>query len=470
MQKCFFYLVLCTLFTITGCSNDDDTSGNPFIPTNLAAVLSLESNGISVNEGKPFIINLNLSKAFSEDLILEGIFTNTNKATYINDDDLKKEFEYSTDGVNWLSESNKLQIKFPKGKQSLKVRMQTNDDQNKEILFEDVELAFSNKSPNLDIGKEDLNIKLSIKDNDDPEETQEGALMEFVFDENNDYTLKAVTNGLLSSEFTTLKEVVDGGYKKIMDDVKYVNSILPAENKIKTFLLLFLENSGLGGFVFNGQDQNTIQGNINEWTMGMNLAFAFFEGGENGISTIKYNENGIYGYILAHEAGHIITLARKLQFDATIEEANCNNLFISEGCALNDAHLNKFNNSFYIPTAPEYEEPKYVTEYAKTNIAEDIAEVVATYVTQENLPNLNTKSSGALHKMHQLFGENEFINFRENFRKNIKVGFGLGSSPIEKSGINNEVVFNRYDGKRVPCKHVKDLMRKEIRKKIKSFE
>jgi len=79
----------------------------------------------------------------------------------------------------------------------------------------------------------------------------------------------------------------------------------------------------------------------------MNVSFAYLEEAEGGSRVIDYNSNGIYGYILAHEVGHIITLGRKLQLDGTATEENCENFFSQEGCTLPNAHLNKFNSSFY---------------------------------------------------------------------------------------------------------------------------
>ncbi len=468
MKTSFFYLIAGLLFITASCSKDDDASAEePIIPTNLTSILSTESNAILVNEGRPMIINLNLSKAFSEDLILEGEFKNVSESSYMNDDDLKKEFEYSIDGgINWLSELNKLLIKFPKGKQSLKVRIQTNDDDDREILLEETVLSFIKKTPDLDIGEEDLNINLSIKDNDDPQDTDEDALMQFVFDDNNNYSLEAITNTTALSNNPNVKEIIDGGYTQIMDDIQYANSLLPQDNKIKKFFLLF-NDSGVGGYVFNDDSDPAIDGNINSWFMAMNLTFAYtnFPDPEESSppTPIAYNENGVYGFILAHEVGHIITLARKRQLDSTIEEEkDCENFFVFEGCLKPDAHLNKFYNSFYDPTATEYEEPKYVSQYAETNIVEDIAEVIGTYVTQENLPALNDKSSGALHKLYQLFGADEFISFRENFRKKINVGFGLGTFEIEKSSPSNqEVIFNKFNEKRVPCSQLRTAIRTE---------
>ena len=199
----------------------------------------------------------------------------------------------------------------------------------------------------------------------------------------------------------------------------------------------------------------------------MNVDFAYTDpgGGLRPTKPIEYNENGVYGFILAHEIGHIISLSRKLQFDATIKEENCTIFFNLEGCSLDNSYLNNFNNSFYISTAPSYEEPNFVSQYARTSIEEDFAEVVGTYVAQENLPSLNSNSSGALHKVHQVFGENEFKNFRENFKKRIKVDFELGINvPIKKNGTKKEPIFNIHKNKRVPCSHVKDLMQKEIKK------
>lgn len=464
MQKNVFYLIFSLLFVLTSCSNDDDnTGGEPPIPTNLKSLLSIESNGITVKEGNSFIINFNLTKPFSKDLILEGKFTNT-LANYANENDIKKEFSYSSDlGETWQKESNKLQVKFPAGKRNLKVQIETDDDKDPELMIEEINLSFISKTSDLEIGNNELTIKLAVEDNDDPKDTEQSVLMEFTFDDNNNYTISAITNNPIIGDKSIIKEVIDGKYKETLDDIKYVNTLLPASNQIKRFQLIF-ENSGLGGYVFN--DETTRTNNINNWTMGLNLQFAYFGSPSQDSPTpsqIKYNENGVHGYILAHETGHIMTLARKTQFDATIfEENDCKNFFTQEGCSVSDAYLNKFNTGFYIPTAPKYEDPQFVTRYAESNIVEDIAEVIATYVTQGNLPTLNNKSSGALHKVYQIFEYNELKDFREKFRKSIKVGFGNGDGPVQKTGVpENTVIFNKFDGILVPCNKAKESIKKD---------
>jgi hypothetical protein len=67
--------------------------------------------------------------------------------------------------------------------------------------------------------------------------------------------------------------------------------------------------------------------------------------------------------------------------------------------------LNQFNRKFYI-NDEIYNEPNFVTDYAKTNIVEDIAETFAFYIGQNSVNRVTEESSGALRKIN-FISENE---------------------------------------------------------------
>jgi len=124
MKKSIIVTLIC--IALFSCKKDDDdtTPAEQVIPTNLTATLSVESGRIASKEGKPIIINLNLDKAFSEDLILEGAFSIDGITNFTNNDDFKKEFAYSTDlGLSWQKERDLKQVRFEKGKVNLKVKI-----------------------------------------------------------------------------------------------------------------------------------------------------------------------------------------------------------------------------------------------------------------------------------------------------------------------------------------------------------
>jgi len=459
MKNFIYTLFLCLVFV--NCKKNDDgpvpveeaeqqEQQEQEIPTNLNANLTVESERVASEEGKPIIINLNLDKAFSEDLVLEGIFSTDNISNYANPEDFKQELEYSSDlGLTWKKENNQTQVKFEKGQVNLKIKIETVNDDLKELNLEESKLVFSSKTPSLMIGDEEVEVQIGIID-DDNIDISLGAdvLMTFTFDEGNNYSIQSVTSALNPSIASVGKTILDGGYIEIMEDIKYANTLLPADSRIRTFELL-MADSGLGGYVFNSLEETDRNANINNFTMGMNTFFAFINDKGAPFST-DYNQAGQYGIILAHELGHILTLARMTQMDASIAKADCPRLFDDEGCAQVDSYLNKFDTTFY--TNPDaFPFPTHVSDYARTNIYEDIAEVIAIYVTQDDIPELSANSSGALQKVHQILGEGALQSFKAGFRSRIKTAFdGFNNSPVSKS-LKRRPVFNKFEGEFIPC-------------------
>lgn len=101
---------------------------------------------------------------------------------------------------------------------------------------------------------------------------------------------------------------------------------------------------------------------------------------------------------LVHEYAHILTLdGVQMNRDA----ASCETLDLSEGCALDDSYLWQFQAAFWAgygddaPTADNadadlgYEfylahEDDFVSDYAATNVVEDIAECFMTWVVEDS--------------------------------------------------------------------------------------
>jgi hypothetical protein len=104
---------------------------------------------------------------------------------------------------------------------------------------------------------------------------------------------------------------------------------------------------------------------------------------------------------LIHELGHIISL-NSSQVNPQIDAENCKNFHLDEGCANPDSVVNNFKNTFWKNTdKQEFDENKFVTEYATTNEVEDLAESFAFFV-------LGNKSTGANEKEQKI---NFFYNF-----------------------------------------------------------
>lgn len=113
-------------------------------------------------------------------------------------------------------------------------------------------------------------------------------------------------------------------------------------------------------------------------------------------------------YTLVHEYAHILTLNEtQVAFDNEIftepddetlyeeAEASCPNYFPGEGCSLNDSYINVFFDTFWTDIYDEWlesdsesdefylnHEDEFVTDYAATNPAEDIAESFMSFVLE----------------------------------------------------------------------------------------
>ncbi|CAG9614079.1 hypothetical protein BACCIP111899_03306 [Bacillus rhizoplanae] len=118
---------------------------------------------------------------------------------------------------------------------------------------------------------------------------------------------------------------------------------------------------------------------------------------------------------LIHETAHVLTLNstqipvdQKYIKDVTEEkdisayEAKCTALFLTEGCTKKDSYVNQFYEQFWKPIESEWKEKKvetnleaqmqffkehedkFVSEYATTNVAEDIADTFTAFILQDS--------------------------------------------------------------------------------------
>lgn len=118
---------------------------------------------------------------------------------------------------------------------------------------------------------------------------------------------------------------------------------------------------------------------------------------------------------LIHETAHVLTLNNtqipvdeKYIKDVTEEkdvsayEAKCTTLFLMEGCTKKDSYVNQFYEQFWKPLESEWKEKKvetdleaqmqffkdhedkFVSEYATTNVAEDIADTFTAFILQDS--------------------------------------------------------------------------------------
>ena len=160
---------------------------------------------------------------------------------------------------------------------------------------------------------------------------------------------------------------------------------------------------------------------------GLAIDFAY-EGG-------SLNADGQFAYTIIHEFAHVLTLDNT-QVDASISQEACANYFVGEGCAKQPSYINKLFQNFWSDIAKEHGEigeedqegasrfyekykDRFVTAYASTNPAEDIAEVFTNFVLQNNKPSGNTIAE---RKILLMYEHPELVEFRNYIREQQQSG------------------------------------------------
>lgn len=444
--------LLSSLFAVlilSACSKKDD---EPFV--NLSSELNIESPTASTVEGGYLYLNLFLTKALSKDVVLKGNFSIEGIAGYINNEDYKKEIEYSSDnGKTWQTETDKTMLRLKAENDRLKLRIPTLDDKLLEgtekfnLIFEVTNiktfktLDFKSATAELTVNDNDFNPELSMETIADIEQN-DLAFMGFEFNEDySDYKIILIREFKSSLE----KEIADGKYKKAVEDAMAAYKLLPKEIKVKRFYLTADTKSGIGGYVYNAGAKK----GIDKWSHLMNIAFAFLDINSPTPVRIEYNENGVYGNVFAHELSHVNTLnIAKKQIVPNSKPTDCSNpetdLFIREGCLEKDVYLLEFYNKFY--RTPVTNQPTHVSEYAASQLVEDIAESISHYCTQQTIPASTEASSGALQKINLAGQWDYFKNFKPEINKIFKLGLYTG-------GGNTEIYMRHVDseGNKISC-------------------
>lgn len=426
------YFLLCILITITSCKKEE-----PFF--NLTSVISSENKGQTVVEGDKIIINLNLSEELSEDLpLLLDIVDDV--PNFINPEDYDKTIQFKGNLDNeWRTASGNT-LYFPKRNTSLKIRFATHDDalMETEEAFHAVIKLDTSKTDNdfMVMGINEIEPPLiSVEDNDgDPDTIGEGTV-DFIVDDDFNFSLASVSQERPYNRFE--KYFIDyiskdGLPQHIYEDLKRVLKS-GVDIPIRRFAMLYDPSLQLGGFVYFDLD-------IEGWIVALNIAYAFpdiFSLGSfvsdpqtseefDQLLQNDYNKEGIFGYVLVHEYGHLATLNYETQIDYVdyFEEnvTDCSTYSNFEGCTKPESVINGFYDKFY-KDSPELNSPSFVTEYASSILEEDLAECFAFSIVQNEIPDSDEFSSGALQKIN-FVGKHEQLssfNFR-SFREDIHLG------------------------------------------------
>lgn len=200
-------------------------------------------------------------------------------------------------------------------------------------------------------------------------------------------------------------------YDKHFKMWEFTRQLIPAGERGRiTEFMVFFGNDDLAGYV-----EPVNENDLSKWRMGLAIDLA------DKLEEIDFTN--FFTYVTIHEFGHIATL-NETQIDVQINEASCNSYFPGEGCARTSSYINNLfelgwadiydgedsNTDFYA----KYPE-RFVTDYAASNPAEDIAEVFAYFVTKANQP---SGHSIADQKIKMLYNYPELVKLREDMRGN----------------------------------------------------
>lgn len=182
-------------------------------------------------------------------------------------------------------------------------------------------------------------------------------------------------------------------YRKIWDDIAALSPDALSDKYIETYEIFNSPSDDTLAFV-DDEDQN------GKWRVAVNLA---------GHKSSTEQEQKT---TLIHELGHIISL-NSAQVNSNISAESCKNFYLDEGCANSDSYINNFKNKFWKGvTKQDYDENKFVTDYATTNEVEDLAESFAFFVLGKK-ENADTEKQ---EKINFFYNYPDLVSIRDSMR------------------------------------------------------
>lgn len=205
-------------------------------------------------------------------------------------------------------------------------------------------------------------------------------------------------------------------YTKHLKMWEYYTQLIPEEERylITEFEIFYGENEVLG--YVTPIDEN----DLSKWRMGLAIEVV------DDVERIDLNTE--FAHTIIHEFAHVFTLSH-LQLDAAVSEAACGTFHIGEGCSRNDSYLLELFNIGWTDIIDEHKDLKndrqierfynryqdrFVTDYAATNPAEDIAEVFSVFVIQNSKPTGNTIAD---QKINAMYARPELVQLRDAIRQ-----------------------------------------------------
>ncbi len=230
-------------------------------------------------------------------------------------------------------------------------------------------------------------------------------------------------------EITKIKDFkVKKKYRSFQEDIAthqaiwdYFTELIPASARMEIVEFeIFHGEDELLGYVAPLED-----GDLSKWRMG--LAIDAVEGDLNNIDL-----NTEFTYTMIHELGHVLTLDHT-QINVSISSGSCGAFHIDEGCSRTDSYINELFNIGWTDIMEDFNslkndndiydfyldyEDRFVTEYAASNPAEDIAEVFSVFVTSNQAPRGN---SIADQKVKAMYERPELVKLRDEIRQSSTV-------------------------------------------------
>lgn len=204
-------------------------------------------------------------------------------------------------------------------------------------------------------------------------------------------------------------------YAKHLAMWDFVTRLLPFENRSRIVEFEVFHGQGeLLGYVAP-IDEN----DLSRWRFALAIDIA------DQLEIINLKQ--LFTYVAIHEYGHVLTL-NESQIDAG--KGSCNNLELQEGCTKSNSYINQLSKLGWeeifkdLGNSPDPGEvyssyaSHFVSDYAATNPAEDIAEVFSFFITQEDRPTGNTIAD---QKIQLLYQYPELVELRRSIRQNANV-------------------------------------------------
>lgn len=395
-----FQIVFLLCFCFFNCSKKD---------SNEITSIAVTQTKISINEGEDILIDLSLKNPLSADLHLAAHINIDTVSYYINANDYHQNFQFSLDGKKTWENSDNGEFTVKANTKMFHLKLTTLHDELLELdesfLIDILPVGAASTQLHAEIPS----VYVSVLD-DEKDATDELLGVLYEIDANGTYKVIAIRRGDLFLP-PVLKSLIDNGpderLKQQLNEIVKIGGV-----PIKRLDLFYDATSDIGGFV----DNNSLHDD--DWLMVLNMYGAYGKNLPdqiNELSEIPYNDNGYFGFLVAHEYGHIATLNYATELSPIGEDLTCGPTDVELEAAIcykQDAILSRFNSEFYVGSK-EYSEPHFVSDYASSNIHEDIAETFATFIFQYDIPQKKENSSGALHKIHFVIEDDQLFQYRD---------------------------------------------------------